>query len=253
MNPRRNYRFFLHRDHFTKCVDLSSTRGLEIGAHDLAMVEPDEGKCDFADFRTTGELIDLAERQEGHNPEYVVPVKYDLRNGYQSIGDKYDWIVAAHVVEHIPDLIGWINTLSGLLKTGGLVFLVIPDRRFTFDYHRRVTTFSDVVETHRNRLTIPSFAQVFDHHYYTHDNIDPGMIWQGHPVPPPKRDYQGALGAAERALLGFEDAHCSVFTPESFTALMNDMMRSGLIKMHLQDMRATGLHQLDFSAVLKVN
>jgi Methyltransferase domain len=250
-NPRRNPTFWTHRNHLAEMVDLDTTIGLEIGALDLPLVEPGEGRCDFADFLTTEELRELAGRTAGHSPEFVMPVTYNLRNGYDVIASTYDWVAASHVVEHIPDLIGWFEALHSKLRDGGVVFLVVPDKRFTFDYHRRLTNLSDVVTAHQQQLRTPSFKQVFDHYFYTTNQIDPGQIWKGVRPEPALRDYAVAIGRAENALKTYEDAHCSVFTPESFNELMNELTASGLLKFRVESLRPTPLHQLDFTAVLR--
>jgi Methyltransferase domain len=250
-NPRRNSTFWDHRHHLTETVDISKTTGLEIGAMDLPLVEPGEGSCDFADFLNIEELRGLAGRTPGHNPDYVVPVAYNLRNGYDIIAKTYDWIAASHVVEHVADLIRWFDALHSKLNAGGIVFLVVPDKRFTFDYHRRLTNLSDVVTAHQQQLRTPSFKQVFDHYFYTTNQIDPGQIWKGVRPEPAMRNYAVAIGRAENALTTYEDAHCSVFTPESFNELINELMVSGLLKFRLESLRPTPLYQLDFTAVLR--
>lgn len=250
-NPRRTPAFWLHRDHLAHTVDLAKTAGLEIGAMDMPFVAPGEGNCQFADFRTTDELRELADGIEGHHPEFVVPVAYDLRRGYEAITTTYDWIAASHVIEHIPDLIWWLGELRSKLKAGGAVFLVVPDKRFTFDHHRRETNVSDAVSSHQQRLRLPSYRQVFDHYYYTTKQMVPRDIWNGSPVPPPLKDYTLAARRALDAVLHFEDAHCSVFTPTSFAELMHDLAASGLIGLRLESLRSTQLDQLDFSAVMR--
>jgi hypothetical protein len=250
-NPRRDYRFYLHRDHFVRYVDLASSTGLEIGAFDLPMVESNEGRCEFADFRTVDELKTLASTQDGHSVKYVANVQYDLRKGYDGIKKKYQWIVASHVIEHIPDVIGWLSIIHSKLDSGGVLFLVIPDKNYTYDFHRSETNLSNCVGPHRNRLMQPSFEQVFDHHYFTFNNIDPGVFWRGGPIPGPIKIFQQAYAIAERSLSEFVDAHCSVFTPVSFVSLINDMIDASLIKFKLEEVRSTQYNQLDFSTVLR--
>lgn len=250
-NPRRTPTFWLHRDHLAHTVDLATTVGLEIGAMDMPFVAPGEGHCQFADFRTTEELRDLADSIDGHYPEFVVPVTYDLRRGYEAITTKYDWIAASHVLEHIPDMIWWLGELRSKLKDGGIVFLVVPDRRFTFDRHRRETNLTDAVSAHQQRLRLPSYQQVFDHYFYTTTQLVPRDIWRGAPVGPPLKDYALAARRALDAVMHYEDAHCSVFTPTSFAELMQDLIASGLVKFRLETLRSTQLDQLDFSAVLR--
>jgi SAM-dependent methyltransferase len=250
-NPRRTFRFWLHRRHLQDYVDFGSSVGLEIGAHDLPFVENGEGKCEFADFRTADELHELAAILPGHNPQFVAPVSYNLRDGYDGISNRFDWIASSHVIEHIPDLIWWLNELASLLRSDGIIFFVIPDKRFTFDYHRRLTNFTDVIDAHRLQLRTPSYRHVFDHHFYSVDGIDPGLLWAGSRVPPPPKNVSRAMEVAERALTTFEDAHCSVFTPESFAELINELAVNGLIKLKMHDLRPTQWNQMDFTAILK--
>ncbi len=250
-NPRRTLRFWTHRNHLAELVDLGKSTGLEIGALDLPFVEPGEGHCEFADFRTDEELQEEARHVPGHNPEFVMPVTYNLRDGYDAIAKTYDWIAAAHVVEHIPDLIWWFDILHSKLRDGGVVFLVVPDKRFTFDYHRRLTNLSDLVTAHRERFRTPSFKQVFDHYFYTTNLVDPARIWKGTRPDPALKNYEMAIARAEKALSGYEDAHCSVFTPESFNDLMNELAASGLLKFQLESLRPTLLYELDFTAAFR--
>lgn len=250
-NPRRDYRFYLHRDHFLRFIDPARTTGLEIGAFDLPLVETDEGKCDFADFRTTEELKALARTLPGHSPERTLDVRYDLRQGYDAITWQYDWVAAAHVAEHIPDLIGWLNTVHGKLVANGLLFLVLPDKNYTYDFHRSVTRLSDCVDAHHARLTRPSFKHVFDHHFYTLPAIDPGIFWSGGQIPIPTNHFAEVYALSARTTTEYIDAHCSVFTPTSFAKLIGEMIAAGLIHFRLEEVRSTQYNQMDFSAVLR--
>ena len=42
----------------------------------------------------------------------------------------YDWIIASHVIEHIPDLVGFLVECSELLNEDGVISLVVPDKRY---------------------------------------------------------------------------------------------------------------------------
>jgi SAM-dependent methyltransferase len=48
-------------------------------------------------------------------------------------------VIACHILEHLEDPIGAIKTWFRVLKPGGVLFMSIPDRRFTFDFNRKVT------------------------------------------------------------------------------------------------------------------
>ena len=249
-NPRRDNRFMLHREHFLRHVDPNISRGLEIGAFDLPMVLPQEGHCIFADFRTKDELIQLASRLEGHNPGFVQDVDIDLREGYDKIEGRFDWIVASHVIEHVPDVIGWLQILASKLNDNGTLFLIIPDKNFTFDIHRGETRITDVVDAHRQGLEKPSFAQVFDHFFYA-ANLSSEVIWRGEAVPAPERNYAAAVQAAARTNREYVDVHCSVFSPQSFFMLFSQLEKLNLIPFHVGEIRPTQPYFSDFSAVLR--
>ena len=251
-NPRRDERFWRHRSHLESCVGIAASQGLEIGAFDLPFVEAGEGQCEFADFRSTEELAALAGQTPGHSARFVVPVSFDLRSGYDALQRRYDWIAAAHVVEHVPDLIWWLEILASKLNEGGTLLLVVPDKRFTFDYHRRVTTMTDLIEHNRQARRTPSFAQVFDQHYYWTEQITPERLWAGDPAPPPPRNLPEALGIAEAATHIYKDVHCSVFTPESFQELIVNLSAAARIPFTLKDVRPTERGQFDFSAALQL-
>jgi SAM-dependent methyltransferase len=48
------------------------------------------------------------------------------------IGKKncYDWIIASHVIEHVPDFISYLQQCEALLKSDGILSLIIPDKRY---------------------------------------------------------------------------------------------------------------------------
>jgi len=55
-----------------------------------------------------------------------------------------DFVIANHVLEHTRNPIGAIETFLRVLKPGGIIFMAIPDKRFTFDSKREVTPFAHI-------------------------------------------------------------------------------------------------------------
>ena len=68
----------------------------------------------------------------------------------------YDWIIASHVIEHTPDLIGFLKECDSVLKDGGILSLAVPDKRFCFDHFRALTGISKVIDAHVARLSTHS-------------------------------------------------------------------------------------------------
>jgi SAM-dependent methyltransferase len=52
-----------------------------------------------------------------------------------------DFIICNHMLEHCENPIGTIRNYLSKLKTGGIIYLAVPDKRFTFDLHRVLTSF----------------------------------------------------------------------------------------------------------------
>ena len=48
----------------------------------------------------------------------------------------YDFFIASHVIEHFPDLLGFLRNVENLLRVGGVLSLVIPDKRYCFDFFK---------------------------------------------------------------------------------------------------------------------
>jgi ubiquinone/menaquinone biosynthesis C-methylase UbiE/uncharacterized protein YbaR (Trm112 family) len=62
-------------------------------------------------------------------------------------GDRsLDFVIGRHVLEHLPDPIGALAEWWRVLRPGGAVYLIVPDRRFIFDQHRPPTSLFHLVE-----------------------------------------------------------------------------------------------------------
>jgi hypothetical protein len=84
------------------------------------------------------------------NIEDIVPVDYVW--GDETLveavdhGLYFDYLVASHVVKHVPNTIGWFGETPAALKAGEVLSLVVPDKRFTFDCQRDVSGASEFID-----------------------------------------------------------------------------------------------------------
>lgn len=81
----------------------------------------------------------------------------------EAIPEPVDYVVASHVIEHIPDLISWLHELASVLKPSGEIRLIVPDRRFTFDYLRREVRLNDVIYANLMQARAPLRHIVLDY------------------------------------------------------------------------------------------
>lgn len=78
----------------------------------------------------------------------------------------FDVVLASHVIEHFPDTIGFYLSARKLLKPNGLISLVVPDKRVTFDFFKPVTLTSDLLAAHHERRTRHTRKTAFDNAAY---------------------------------------------------------------------------------------
>jgi SAM-dependent methyltransferase len=71
-----------------------------------------------------------------------------------------DFVVASHVVEHLRNPIGAIDSWTRTLKDGGYLILVIPHKNFTFDKDRSITPISHLADDAEH----PSNESDFSHY-----------------------------------------------------------------------------------------
>jgi SAM-dependent methyltransferase len=135
----------------------------------------------------------------------------------------FDVCIASHVLEHIPDPINWLSDISRLIKPGGILSLVLPDKRFELDCLRPLSTTGNWLDA-RGR-TKHTRGTLYDCGAYTVTND--GQAFWGQ-----KRfgnivfysDFVHALSYSQKADgEGYIDAHAWCFTPASFRLIMLEL------------------------------
>lgn len=192
---------------FSKYVgNFEKLEGLEIGALDFPTFKKEEGPIKYADSFSYEELLEkykdssIFNFQEIVRPDYVV---WDLNN-YGRIQERFDYIIACHVIEHLSNPFGFIQRVSNLLKPGGSLFLTIPDKRFIHeDCHRENTSLAHLLSDFAENSETASFDHYFDYIFgLEFDKV---------------KDLEGLIERS-RGLFrtGSLDIHCHVWTDQSF-------------------------------------
>ncbi len=60
--------------------------------------------------------------------------------------DSQDFVIANHFFEHCENPIGAIESFFRVLKRGGILYLAVPDKRFTFDTDRPITKLEHILK-----------------------------------------------------------------------------------------------------------
>lgn len=210
--------------------------GLEIGPSHNPIAPKRKGYrvhiLDVAD------ALELRRKYTGHgvNLDNIEDVDFVWKGEplYELIGNTecYDWIIASHVIEHVPDLISFLQQCERLLKPEGVLSLVIPDKRYCFDYFSPVTSTGELLDAWWSRRTRPSPGKVFDH-FANAVKRDGNGAWGAdtargefaliHTLNDAKSLWERALSTED-----YMDVHCWRFTPASFRLLLSDLRDLGL-------------------------
>jgi SAM-dependent methyltransferase len=217
-------------------IDLSG-HGLEIGPSYNPLVPKSEGfDVIIADY------TDAA----GLRAKYATTVNVDVGriedvdivlNGSQSLSEaagaqgSFDYIVASHVIEHTPDMLGFLLSCQFLLKQSGILLLAVPDKRHCFDALQPLTSTGAVLQAHLDGRTRPTPGAVFDDYAY---NVvrngaigwaqeDTGTLRYYATLDDAKRVFEEAHGP------GYIDVHVWRFVPSSFRLIMADLAGSGYL------------------------
>lgn len=82
--------------------------------------------------------------------------------------EKYDFLLSCHSLEHVANPIKALKRWNEVLKKGGKIVLVLPDKNFTFDHNRPYTTFAHLIQDF-NKETNEHDNTHFEEIYRLHD------------------------------------------------------------------------------------
>lgn len=150
----------------------------------------------------------------------------------------YDWIIASHLIEHVPDLISFLQQCEALLKPSGILSLVVPDKRYCFDYFSPSSSTGNVLDAYAEKRVRPSHGQIFDH-FANASMRDGNGAWENgrageatelmHPFADAEAQWARSVSTTD-----YIDTHCWKFTPASFRLLVSDLLNLGLINLEIK-------------------
>jgi len=118
--------------------------GIEIGALHSPLEVPPNAKVNYVDRLPVAEL----RKQYPELAEYELVEVNIIDDGetLPSIAeDSVDFVIANHMIEHCQNPIGTIEHHLRVLKPGGILYMAVPDKRYTFDRDRPVTPLEHLI------------------------------------------------------------------------------------------------------------
>jgi len=214
-------------------LDLSTLSGLEIGPLDRPLVRRTDGQVFYIDHADTPTLrVKYAADPHVAVSDLVeIDAVWGEKTLLEALGRTVDYVIASHVIEHVPDLITWFAEVRDVLAPKGQLRLAVPDRRYTFDFRRSETRLSDVVNAWFMKARKPLPHSILDF-FLEVTEVDVTRAWRGGVVDPkPIYTLESALSVAADARDhdAYHDVHCWVFTTDSFVRLMARLAELGLV------------------------
>jgi SAM-dependent methyltransferase len=127
-----------------------SGSGIEIGALNLPLQLPRGTTVKYVDKYPEDVL-----RKRYSELESVPLVHVDIIDDGEVLsmfGDAtQDFVIANHFLEHCRDPIGAIGNMLRTLKDSGVLYAAVPDKRFTFDAPRPVTSLLHLIKDHQDQ------------------------------------------------------------------------------------------------------
>jgi len=125
---------------------LSGGCGIEVGASSRPFPVPPGIQVIYGD-------IHEAPTSDKNSPASAHPAKIRRIDAQTFTGipsNKFDFVISAHVIEHLRDPIGAIVHAVRIIKPGGVYILVVPDLRRTFDQRRTGTSIEHLLADFRD-------------------------------------------------------------------------------------------------------
>jgi predicted SAM-dependent methyltransferase len=117
--------------------------GIEIGALHSPLQLPPDAKARYVDRMTVPDL-----RRQYPELSALKLVDIDIIDDGETLDSiedaTQDFVIANHFIEHCQNPLLALKNMLRVLKPGGILYLAIPDKRFTFDVDRPVTSFEHI-------------------------------------------------------------------------------------------------------------
>jgi SAM-dependent methyltransferase len=234
---------------------------LEVGPSFNPTTPKSEGWRSFVvDHSAKGGLVEKYKLDPSVDTAKIEEVDYIWQRGYlhealpRSELGTFDACIASHVIEHIPDLIGFFKSLEEILRPSGVVSLAVPDKRFCFDYFKPITTTGEVLAAYDDKRTRHPKKTAFDFFAYSVRNGSQHAWGQ---QPPTEFTFLTSLAHAKEAFDGhnesneapYIDFHAWHFTPASFELIILELGVLNVIDFYIAQRFAT--EGCEFFAVLR--
>lgn len=210
---------------------------LEIGpAHNGTLPKRDGFNTRNVDYLDREGLVAKYEHFEQYDMDDIEEVDYVLSpDGTQlnEIPERFDLVLASHVLEHTTSLIDFINELTPLLAEEGVLAIIVPDHRYCFDRFRERSSLGRVIDTHLNPPKVHTVGTLTEFSLNAVRHRGTGAWAPNHRGKYKLiHDLEATKALAAKADNGpYIDVHNWIFSPHHLRLLLQDLAELGYISL----------------------
>jgi len=224
------------RKNLLSSLDIQAGPVLEIAPLYRPMVLKSDCEVYYCDCCDTNES---SKKHNNYTHDQIVEIDFVWLPGTElssaSPISSFQTCVASHVLEHVPNPIGWLNSIFEVIPIGGVIALALPAKEYCFDLFRQDTSVAQLLDLWFRKPTLPTTLQIYD---FLSKSVGTGF--KNTPsdsiascISECRRDYsnQQALEFSQHVWnnKAYLDCHCSVFSLETFPSIFNELVELGII------------------------
>lgn len=233
--------------------------GLEIAPNWFPLISKEDGDIYYCDRMSHRKLI----KREADNPDRirykmeVLPIDF-IWDGSKLLTKttplKFDYIVSSHVLEHVPNFLGFLYQQREALEDNGVIAFVLPDFKRLNEHFRPSSTAAQLIDAYMRNLTSPTPGQVYESCRHALDVDMHTVDYSGKKYTDFKRAYtnEETINFARLATYQYLDVHCWAFDVESFQNVALELSEVGMFDFDIIDIKS-GETAREFYVKLKPN
>jgi SAM-dependent methyltransferase len=238
----------VRRDFVFRTADRAGT-ALEIGpAHNAILPKREGFRTKTVDYIDRDGLVEKYSEFKQYSADDIEDVDYVISAGAPMsdvIHERFDLVLASHVLEHTTSLIDFLNDCTNLLTPNGVISLVVPDHRYCFDRFRERSSIGRVIDASISRPSVHSVGTMIEfslnavrHRGTTSWPADhKGEYRFVHDLDAVKANAKRAEGDT------YIDVHDWVFSPNHLRLMLQDLHALGLISVREAAFQGTIGHE----------
>jgi len=216
---------------------------LELGPLHVPVLPREHENTRYADVLDEESLRIKYQNHQNVPQEKIPHIHYVITPGKRlaevTLGHKFFLIMAQNIIEHVPDPISWFQEIYEVMAPGAILRLILPDRRFSYDFRRRPTNIPDLIGAYLEKRTRSPPSAVYEYRVRKKPSIgDSKLLWIEPPSPEHEIDlgvHDGALIEANRSLFMQVDTHIWAFMPATLIHHLYFLNKAGLVPLKVRE------------------